>query len=111
MGDPLAGKAEVVHADDSPDRIDDLEVDDRVDRDGDVVLRDHGLGRDVHDLDPEVDPHDLVADRDPEEDAGKRASTLTRPKRKKTARWYSGMTTNTPTSQRRPDGVHNPRRC
>jgi len=54
-GDSLAGEAEVVHPDNGLDRIHHLEVDDRVDLDGHVVLRYDCLWRDVDDLDAKRD--------------------------------------------------------
>ncbi len=47
----------------------DPEVDDRVDLDGDVVLGDDVLRRDVHDHRPQADLDHLVDDRDQEDDA------------------------------------------
>ena len=69
-GDALAGEAEVVHAEHGLDRVDHLEVDHGVDLDGDVVLGDHRLRRDVHHLDPQRHLDQPVDDREPEDHPG-----------------------------------------
>ena len=56
--------------DDRPARIDDAEVDDRVDLDRDVVARDDVLRRHVHDDRPQAHAHHAIDRREHEDDAG-----------------------------------------
>ena len=66
----LAGRVEVVlDLDDRVLRIDDAEVDHRVDLDRDVVARDHVLGRHVHHDDAQVDAHHLLDAGDEDDQA------------------------------------------
>ena len=59
----------VLDHNDRPLRIDDLEIEDRVNLHRDVVARDHVLARHLDDLDAEVDPDHLLRERDQQDQA------------------------------------------
>jgi hypothetical protein len=88
LGDLGGGHQVVLDGHHRAHRVDHVEVGDGVHPQGDVVLGDDVLGRDVGGDGLEVDLHHPVDDRDDEEQAGPLAP-ITRPSRKMTPRSYS----------------------
>ena len=70
LGDLGRGVEVVLHLEDRAVRVENAEIDHGVHLHGNVVLRDHVLGRHVHRHGSELDPHHLVHDGDEEDDAG-----------------------------------------
>ncbi len=69
LGELAGGVEEVLHLDDGLHGLDHAEVVHRVDLDGDVVLGDHVLRRNVHHHRAQGDPRHLVHQRDEQEHA------------------------------------------
>ena len=59
----------VLHLDDRPLGIDDIEIEHCVDFHRDVVARDHVLAGDLDDLDAQVHPHHFLYERDQKHEA------------------------------------------
>src|SRR5690606_18436848 len=69
LGELARGRHVVLDLDGGPRRIDDAEVDHRIDPYGDVVAADHVLGRYIEDQDAQVHSHHLLDERNQNDQA------------------------------------------